>query len=646
MPYPPTKTESYVCTGGINQKVSTYITPDTEFLALQNVDFRTMGALSSFAGSTQYFSGFTYPVTGLAAFFATFTASPQVIGMDEYGVADITSGFSSLTTTLTQVPLGFEQRSLVLSGSSAGLGALFGAGAGDFWTYQGGTNLAWQFSLGKPMRTSVSTTISGGTAGIAGNLIMYYSLVRQDGFVGPSRAVTYMANGATQVSFTMPSQPNTLIGFTGGPTPAPYIPSNVSYGSFGLSGIQVWAQNNQGPIYQYGQLIGLTSGVLNFTIGFGYTGASFFAPGSSYQPTSPGLPYRDPNDFQGAFIYGLGSTQGGIDTSPVSVEGRNPQCIEYYSNRLFSAIGSRVVFSDPGTPEQASYENFFLVAPNEPMSITNMKGYFTQLLIWKFGSTWSLGGNTTDSFNLSCQTTVYGCISKNAACVYEQKCWYLDVKGICEFNGADTAIVSNRVEGYFKRMNVPVAVNTATMIHVKERNEVWTSIPIDGSTYNNLLIIYDYLSNAWSTRTIAGENNSFIAPLTLGAAKPVVYSGGASGTVSTYSSLITGDNGQAFTSIIKSRFITQFGNSIEAMYRRLYLDVTVPQGQTYNFLVNLYADKGASPYYSVTMSVGAFQNRIDFGVPARSLAVELIYSESKFLQVNGFTLESRFQRNC
>lgn len=600
-----------------------------------------MGALSSFAGSTQFsLVGSTSAITGIASYFQSVAATPQVIATDMYNLCNVTGRtFIPLLPSLINAPTAFSQRSLVLAGSSAGAGVLFGCGAGDFWRTQGTTATSWQFSLGKPTRTSVAFGAALGGA-MSGPLVMYYSLARSDGFWGPARAITYSLTGSSFVSFTIPNNPNIQIGSTGGG--GIYIGTSVALSSFGLSGIQIWAQINSGPIYQYGDLVPL--GTVGFTLSFGFTGASFFIPGSSYQPS--GVQYRLPQDFQGAFIYGLGSTQGGLDATVSSAaDGDNPQCIEYHYDRLFSAIGSRVIYSNPGTPEEADYENFFFVAQNQPLDITTMKSYFTQLLLWKFDSTWSLSGTSPDTFVLTQSTPIYGCISKNGACVWEQKCWFLDAKGICEFNGANTAIVSNKVESYFKLMNVQAAAKTAIMVHVKERNEVWCAIPISGSEKNNLLVVYDYLSNAWTTRTIANDDLTFLASLTLGNTKPVIYNGTSAGMINYYGSSMVGDNGVGFTSIIKSRFVTQFGNSVEAMYRRLYLDVSVPPGTTQNFLINLYADKGASPYYSVTMSVSSFQNRIDFGVPARSMAVEFIYSTNSFMQLNGFTIESRFQRN-
>jgi hypothetical protein len=86
------------------------------------------------------------------------------------------------------------------------------------------------------------------------------------------------------------------------------------------------------------------------------------------------------------------------------------------------------------------------------------------------------------------------------------------------------------------------------------------------------------------------------------------------------------------------------GNTVTKMFRRLYVDSTVPSGQTYPIVVNLYADRSTTPTYSTTMVLTGPQNRIDFGVPGKSIAVEMIYSGASFFQLNGFTIEYRFQR--
>ena len=48
---------------------------------------------------------------------------------------------------------------------------------------------------------------------------------------------------------------------------------------------------------------------------------------------------------------------------------------------------------------------------------------------------------------------------------------------------------------------------------------------------------------------------------------------------------------------------------------------------------------------SATMPQNNFQNRIDFGVSAKSLSVEFIMGSTYSLALHGFAIQYRFQRN-
>jgi hypothetical protein len=168
--------------------------------------------------------------------------------------------------------------------------------------------------------------------------------------------------------------------------------------------------------------------------------------------------------------------------------------------------------------------------------VSCLKGYFTQLVIFEVGTTWSLSGTSFDNYVLAEVSPIYGCLSSRGACVWKQNLWFLDKQGICEFNGANTQIVSNKVQPYFDRMNVAAARTEAIMLHVKDRNEVWCAIPIDGASRNNLIVVYDYLSDAWYTRETPNELSA-LALISLGNNKQLVYSGSASGTIHSWGSL-------------------------------------------------------------------------------------------------------------
>ena len=54
MPYQKLKSENYTNLGGVNVKISPYLTGDNEFLAIFNMDFTTPGSLTKVPGTTQY----------------------------------------------------------------------------------------------------------------------------------------------------------------------------------------------------------------------------------------------------------------------------------------------------------------------------------------------------------------------------------------------------------------------------------------------------------------------------------------------------------------------------------------------------------------------------------------------------------------
>lgn len=650
MPYPDIKNENYTNLGGIDIKSSQYITEQMEFLNLLCVDFRTLGALSSFAGSTAFTTvNSTLPIMGIADYYAqslnvggglaggntNYIATPTavIVSVDQQNVCN--SGGGTFSPFIHSIISGgvLNPSSFVLANY------LFGCNGIDSWVYMGST-LAYQFSLGKPCLSGSNTTARSAlvASGLSGFLTFFYSLVRQDGLYGPAVAITYACSGETQIIVTPNLSPNIKMALTGNPGGV-MASSNVSMGSFGLSGVQAWVQLNNLQPYAYNGLIGLSLSANRLTLGYDFT-----AVGWSLNVNVPA-----PYDYQGAFIWGLGSTQGSDNAQST---GGNPNVQEYFANQLFSAgfgssFKSRVIFSNAGTPEVADYRNFFDVAPNDPNGIGAMKAYFTQLAIFKPTSSWSLTGTGPDTFNLTQVSPIYGCISKRAVVVWNQNCWFLDKQGICEFNGANTSIISTKVQPFFDRMNLPAAAIQAVMVHVKQRNEVWCAIPIDGSSYNNLIVVYDYIAKAWTTRTCPPGNMTALNVLSLGNNTPIPYFGSQSGLVGTFGGSFIGDNGSGFTSVIKSRFIKEMGNSVTKQFRRLYLDATVPAGSTQAVLVNLYADYGTTPAYSTTMVISnsPTQQRIDFGVPGKALAVELIYNgNGGFLQLNGFTIEFRFQR--
>ena len=325
----------------------------------------------------------------------------------------------------------------------------------------------------------------------------------------------------------------------------------------------------------------------------------------------------------------------------------NPSPLEAYNSQLFMSgfvnNPSTVWYSNIGEFEKRDPENFFLVGDDDGDIVSNLISYFTQLIIFKVNSTWMLSGQDLANLSLVQATDQYGCLSNNSACVFEQKLWFLDRKGICEFNGANTRIVSNKIEPIFRRINISAARITAAMSHVKSRNQVWCDFPIDGSNYNNMRAVYDYLADAWTTVPI--DQTTCLTKESKSYTLSLPFFGNYSGMIYQYGQSLTLNNGVGPTHVIQTRFIHDMGHSVEKQFRRLYVDALIPSGSTQTWVANFYTNQGSTAAMSMTLVLSDFQRRFDFGLPAADMSIEFIYSGGQFLQLNGYTIEYRFQRD-
>lgn len=323
-----------------------------------------------------------------------------------------------------------------------------------------------------------------------------------------------------------------------------------------------------------------------------------------------------------------------------------PKFLEVYKNRLFlagfSATPSNVWFSEVGEPEAFRTTNNFEVRTNDSDVISAMKAYATRLYLFKQGSIHTLYGDNPANYYLQEVTLNYGALNNQCVVVYEDFLLFLDRKGVMLYQGSKPECISDKVQPYFDRMNYDVALRTACMVHDKLRNQVICAIPVDGSTSNNIMMVFDYVAKAWTTYTSSFTPTVFSRIKGRYNLKAAFY-GSASGTINWFGSSFLSDNGSGITTSFKSRFLDDMGNSVEKQARRLYLDADV--GDTFIIPTNFYQDRGGSIVYSTTVVLGSFQQRIDFGIPCKSVAFEIVnLSTTSRLRINGFTLETRLQR--
>lgn len=460
---------------------------------------------------------------------------------------------------------------------------LWACNGAEFFKYDGTTASA--FSLPVPGFVGATGVIGGG---LSGTFQAAIALVNSRGYVGPaSDSVTVSLNGITFGS----------IGFYGISGPVDYAISRVQLFRSEVGGVD---------------LFGATS------VAFGATAIDTGYPLSTLQP----------ND-------NLFFTQA-------------PKYLEIYNNQMFyagfSAALSTVYWSEIGEPEGIAPEYFAEFRTNDGDQITGMKSYSGALIVTKSRSFHRVVGDNPSDFSFVEISDQYGCLSNRTMLVYNDVLWFLDAKGLVEFNGANVQIVSNKIEPIFQRMNVAAARETAVGIHYRTENQLWFAIPVDGSTINNLIIVYDYFAKAFTT--YEGVNASHLMMAKGAKTALVPFYGGYTGTVANFGASLMGDLGQGITCTAKTIFLAQNGQSSESLYRRFYLNVdSVANGASQPITVNMYTDFGSSLQITRVMYQNPFQSRIDFGLPARAIQAEIVHASATLpLRITGFTFESRFLR--
>lgn len=650
------KHEYYAQIGGVNLKSSKYVTSDNECLNIKNLDFDTLGSLSSVPGYTQFLTtGATSPITGLVDFFAgvptyriansvTYTQPAgaftyQVIATTRHYAANISA--NSVSTFYSYL---YADKDNPFSFAVA-QNRTYGANQYDFFTYpqiggtginsyQGYTNNGLQYSLPAPQfDVGVLNFVSGvsNASGVSGIISLAASFVRGDGLVGPAAFATFGPVGGAAYGFT------TFIVRNAGFFSPNYNGDGSTFfgswgftlGSFNIVGMYFWFNYSGDDPTRRTSAFYLNTSAIGTTIQINPSSGSY--PADAEEPV--------PNALLGSFIDP--DVYLSTATRPF-----NPSTIAVFKNQLFMggflSDRSRIWVSEIGQYELRDPESSFLFRDNDGDIVSCLMPYYTQLVIFKNNSIGLLSGDDPGNFDVDEVSTQYGCISSAGACVWEQRLWFLDKEGIAEFNGANTKIVSDKVDEIFRRMNVVAAQKTASMVYLKERNQVWTYIPVDGSETNNIAVIYDHLIDSWTFKDVS--RGTAAAVLSRGTTHPIAHYGDFSGMIYNFSPTFLLNNGSAVTYVIQSKFIRDIGNSDQKMNRRLWLDATVPPGCTYNFEVNFYKDQGTTPALRTTMTLSEFQDRIDFPLSAKSISVEFIHVGTSFLQINGFTIGDRFLR--
>jgi hypothetical protein len=581
MPYEKLKSEHYANIGGINAKASKKLTGINEVLNLENLDFSMTGSFTKRPGSTQM-NGAT--LTGTITGFYEYT---KLEGASFLIVTANTAAYAASGNVFFPIAANFVNPSFFSFITFVDL--LFMSDGNNLVKFDGTNSYYYSLPPGVGLTGIASGTSSAAAPGNTGLIQFAYGYLNSAGYYGPIGPII-------GISFAV--EPNAILdGFT--------IPQG-----YGITAIVIYRTDPD-----LTTLARINIDYSNIPSG----GTAVVSPAAAVTP-----------DLAPTYLWFT----------------MTPQALELYNNEVFlmGFSNSTVYFSDIGIAEGVGATNFIEVRTNDGDVVVGGRAYGPMLVIGKRHSTHFLTGNDPSNFLLNEITTEYGLLSKRAICTFNNICWYLDEKGIVQWDGANNQIISNKMEPFFRRMNVPVAQELAIMKHIKDRNEIWTTIPVDGATFNNLAIVFDYIAQGWMT--YYGFYPSALDTFYGNMPTLQIGFGDYSGTIRAFGASLLGDSGQGITTLIKTAFNHDIGNSVEKLFRRLYVDIdpSLNNGATYNFKINFYTDQGATSVLTLPMPIAIPQQRLEYGLAAKDMAVEIINSDTSPLRINGYTIEYRFQR--
>lgn len=676
--YEEDKAEAYNMLGGINTKVSLYTNTPTEFRDLSNLNFIEMGALSKRPGTT-LFPGITFPgPTALAITlgvpnFSQITSGYEFSNLNGNSFLIISqlnslfqvfnNGYSPLVTYLGVTTPFTEIGSLwsfvtfvdqlfacngdsfyrisnqdILNPPSQQLNAFKYSVPSGYISYFSpfyptivtGNELVCTF---RPL--TIAQNLGTSTAmGLSGTYVLGFALVNDRGFIGPpSNGITFSFTAAGYSTFNAAEY---IIGGLNNPI-----------NNYGVTAILLLRSQIDGVVMAGTTMIAIPAGngptLILTDLGTTLLNTAILASQDIDVTNTGGVTfivgYTGVPGFTGSLYYDIYSNPG----QPLF-----PRYLEIYNNQMFmagfSTMPSTFWWSEIGEPEGIQPEFSVEVRSNDGDRITGMKNFFGSLVITKKNSFHLLSGDNPSDFYLQEISDQYGCLSHRALVSWNNVLWFLDSKGIMEYNGADIRCVSTKIEPIFNAMNIDAAVDNACGIHVKKFNEVWFSIPANGSTINNMIVVYDYNAGSWTHYDGIQAQCLFNARAGMPNLRP--FYGGYTGGLMYFDPSLTSDNDQGITCSFQSLFFAARGQSAQNLYRRFYLNVNPILGFTQPISINFQNDFSSTTALSQTMYQSPFQSRIDFGLSARSIQVSMYhYSASLPLVINGFTFESRYLRS-
>lgn len=259
----------------------------------------------------------------------------------------------------------------------------------------------------------------------------------------------------------------------------------------------------------------------------------------------------------------LGSLVDEIDFGPWPTTAK---FLASFKNTMFiSGMNTNdVQFSAPGMPEIYPADNVLSAGSSEAGEITGMYATRNALVVFKRRGIYLIKGDALSGFTIDTLTKDVGCSSQNSI---------REVPGVGLLFLSDSAIyalqgtldlgdsqmtrvveVSTTIRDHLARLNRSALERSTSAIYHEDR-EYWLSIPVDGSTQPNLVLVFHYEVGSWSYR----ENYPISCMLETGDHRGSLFFG-------------THEDGAMPLQVYGRGYNDKSGTAIEPLYRTAPLD--------------------------------------------------------------------------
>jgi len=181
-----------------------------------------------------------------------------------------------------------------------------------------------------------------------------------------------------------------------------------------------------------------------------------------------------------------------------------------FKNTMFAAGGTNntIYFSAPNFPESFPDLNVLHIGDDDGGPITGMRATKNSLVVFKSRGIYLIKGNPFDGFSAQTLNKDIGCWAPNSIAeapglglIFLSERHVCLLEGALENTGTITNIVklSTEIPHQMEKLNTSAAIRAVGAVYLKD-NEYWLSIPTQGSSKNNLLLVYHYMVGSWSVR--------------------------------------------------------------------------------------------------------------------------------------------------